>query len=399
MKTPQLALLIALLCYSQNIFSQQKKVLAPGHYVVVGAFSPDKEHLAINYSKHLSDNGLQSDYGFNSVRNYWYVYVKHSDDLKSALELMREKRKDKQFADTWVWTAGETVIVKEPETVEEPAQSQITAVQQNAIDTSTEKSVKVNPDIIVTDNEQIKQFPVMTLENTEVFLSLYNARNNKVVEGTVKVVDSERNKLIKEVPGNDYMTLPDPRTTSGKLSLICEAFGYRKVQQDISYPLPLADTAKGFIELMGTTFIIYFDLLRYEAGDIATLYHVYFFNDAAVMQPESKFELTSLLEMLNENPNYRIRLHGHSNGKQGGKIIRMGEDRNYFSLTGSVNGSGSAKELSRARAEVIKDYMVDNGIAADRIEILAWGGKKPIYERNSANARKNVRVEVEILAD
>jgi outer membrane protein OmpA-like peptidoglycan-associated protein len=45
---------------------------------------------------------------------------------------------------------------------------------------------------------------------------------------------------------------------------------------------------------------------------------------------------------------------------------------------------------------VIKEYLVSNGIAADRIEVKAWGGKRPLYDKHSPNARQNVRVEVEI---
>jgi outer membrane protein OmpA-like peptidoglycan-associated protein len=124
---------------------------------------------------------------------------------------------------------------------------------------------------------------------------------------------------------------------------------------------------------------------------------VFFYNDAAVMLPESKFELNSLLQMMQENPAYKIRLHGHTNGNYHGKIIVMGETKNFFSLTGSKNTQGSAKDLSQARAEIIKDYLVSNGIEAGRIEVKAWGGKRPIYDKHSANAKRNVRVEVEIL--
>jgi outer membrane protein OmpA-like peptidoglycan-associated protein len=181
------------------------------------------------------------------------------------------------------------------------------------------------------------------------------------------------------------------------LTLICEAFGYRKTQEEINYPLPLADTVKPHIDLMGTTIVINFDMVRYHKGDIAVLYNVYFYNDAAVMSPQSQFELNSLLQMMQETPGYRIKLHGHTNGNYNGKIIKMGPDKNFFSLDGSVSAVGSAKDLSYNRAEVIKEYLVANGIAADRIEIKAWGGKRPIYDKHSANAKKNVRVEVEIL--
>jgi outer membrane protein OmpA-like peptidoglycan-associated protein len=176
-------------------------------------------------------------------------------------------------------------------------------------------------------------------------------------------------------------------------------FGYRKVQHDLTYPLPLADTVKEHIDLMGTTIVVLFDLVRYHKGDIQTLYNVYFYNDAAIMLPESKYEVNSLLEMLQENPNYKIRLHGHSNGNYHGKILSLGPEKNFFSMEGAVQGIGSAKDLSGQRAEVIKEYLMANGIAADRIEVKAWGGKKPLYDKHSANAKKNVRVEVEVLAE
>jgi outer membrane protein OmpA-like peptidoglycan-associated protein len=70
-----------------------------------------------------------------------------------------------------------------------------------------------------------------------------------------------------------------------------------------------------------------------------------------------------------------------------------------FSVNGAQNTVGSAKDLSRQRAETIKRWLTENGIAEDRIEISAWGGKRPIYDKHSVNARKNVRVEVEVLQD
>jgi outer membrane protein OmpA-like peptidoglycan-associated protein len=219
------------------------------------------------------------------------------------------------------------------------------------------------------------------------------------VEGDVEVIDTERSRQITKVKGNEYLVLPDPKSKSGQLTLICEAFGYRKIQQELNYPLPLADTVKPYIDLMGTTLVINFDLIRYHKGDIGTLFNVYFFNDAALMLQESKYELNSLLQLMNENTNYRIRLHGHTNGNYTGKIYTVGPERNFFTLEGAKQGMGTAKDLSRSRAEVIRDYLVANGVDGTRMEIKAWGGKRPLFDKNSANAKRNVRVEVEILAE
>ena len=69
-------------------------------------------------------------------------------------------------------------------------------------------------------------------------------------------------------------------------------------------------------------------------GDIATLYNVYYYNDAAVMLL-NQYELTSLVDMMKENPNYKIRLHGHTNGNYHGKFWFLGW-KNFFSMDGVV---------------------------------------------------------------
>ena len=76
----------------------------------------------------------------------------------------------------------------------------------------------------------------------------------------------------------------------------------------------------------------------------------------------------------------------------------MGKDsKNFFSLNDTKDGFGSAKELSEQRADVIRKYLISNGIDQSRIEIKAWGGKRSIHDKHSARAQENVRVEVEIL--
>ncbi|HMG89495.1 MAG TPA: OmpA family protein [Chryseolinea sp.] len=408
-------ILIGLLCYSNPLFCQNSDELAPGYYVVVAAYAKSRENVAQNFVEVLRLKGLSPSYGFNSSRNLYFVYLKYFDNLKESLQDMKHTRGKGEFTDAWVRVVhgdiGSSGNVSSTSPAA-PSSPPVTTERPNAADVPTEtKPVAVDSqpassalppaesETEVTENPPIAQYPVMTLGNTEVFLSLYNARNNRIVDGMVEVVDTDRSRLMTKVKGNEYLLLPDPKSKSGQLTLICEAFGYRKIQEEINYPLPLADTVKSYIDLMGTTLVINFDLVRYHRGDIATLYNVYFFNDAALMLPESKFELNSLLQLMNENPNYKIRLHGHTNGNYTGKIFTAGKDKDYFSLDGAQQAMGSAKDLSRGRAEVIRDYLVSNGVSSSRMEIKAWGGKRPIYDKNSANAKKNVRVEVEILEE
>jgi outer membrane protein OmpA-like peptidoglycan-associated protein len=238
-----------------------------------------------------------------------------------------------------------------------------------------------------------------TLKNTQAFFSLYNAANGRVVDGEIEVIDAERSRLISKLKANTYLSLPDPKSKSGKLTLIGSAFGYRKVQHEMNYYNTEADTSQADIDLIGNYYMVNFDMSRMVKGDIATLYNIYFYNDAAVMIPESKYELNNLLQMLQDNPKYRIMLHGHTNGNGRGKIIYVGPDKDFFKITKDdvVKESGTAKELSGARAQVIKDWLIVQGIDAARIETKAWGGARMLHDKDSQHARRNVRVEVEVL--
>jgi outer membrane protein OmpA-like peptidoglycan-associated protein len=410
-------MILFMVCLVFQVSAQHPTELDPGYYIVVGAYAASRENVAQNYAELLNRRGFDAGYGFNTSKNFFFVYLKYFTELKSSLQDMQKTRKQAEFAKAWVRVVpGDLTAVKQKKAkVEVASEKPVESVSPTASEVKTAvvqqpvqdpKPKQTEPVVYasskadtpeVTENPPIKQYEKITLGNTEVFLSLFNATNNRIVEGSVKVVDTDRAKVIREVKGNEYLNLPDPKNNSGQLTLICEAFGYRKIQQEINYPLPLADTVKEHIDLMGTTFVVNFDLVRYHKGDIATLYNVYFYNDAALMLPESKYELSSLLQMMQENPAYRIRLHGHTNGNYHGRIITMGPNKNFFSLDGSKQTTGSAKDLSFNRAEVIKEYLAANGVDPSRIEIKSWGGKRPIFDKHSVNAKKNVRVEVEIL--
>jgi outer membrane protein OmpA-like peptidoglycan-associated protein len=400
-------LTLTLAVFTADLYSQARKPLDPGYYVVVGAYASTRENIAQNYVDLLSREGYTSGYGFNPSTRLYLVYIRFFDDLKTSLQDMHKTRRTEKFKDAWVRVVPGVIVAKEDDVVKQassaapPVPALAPALEVAASEPKPEPATQMIASIDSTggiaDNEPIKQYKQMTLGNTEVFLSLYHAQNNRIVEGDVQVIDTDRAKFITKVKGNEYLLLPDPKSQSGKLTLICEAFGFRRAQEEINYPVPLADTVKPFIDLMGTTIVVKFDLVRYYKGDKAILYNVYFYNDAALMQPESRYELNSLLQMMQEVPSYKIMLHGHTNGNYHGKIITAGESNNFFSLEGSKNSVGSAKDLARNRAETIKKFLVTNGISADRVSIKSWGGKRPLYDKHGVNAKKNVRVEVEIL--
>lgn len=235
-------------------------------------------------------------------------------------------------------------------------------------------------------------------EGTKFFFKILRQADMKPLNGDVDVIDVDRTRKMGTYKGNLTVKIASPGNKTGKMSIVCEVFGYRKVQRDMNYNDPEAEAD---IIRDGTgSVVVPFELTRLKKGDIAVMYNVYFFKDAAIMRPESRYEVNSLLEMLNENLKYKIKIHGHTNGNAAGKIISMNnKSENFFSLNDTREGFGSAKQLSEERAIIIRDYLINNGIDAKRMEVKAWGGKRPIHDKMSNRAQENVRVEVEILED
>jgi outer membrane protein OmpA-like peptidoglycan-associated protein len=188
-----------------------------------------------------------------------------------------------------------------------------------------------------------------------------------------------------------------PINKSGNIAVVCDVFGYRKVQLPMNINEPKYEDA---VSLDGDKVVVSFDLVRLKKGDKVVMYNVYFFNHAAIMRPESRFEVNALFEMMKENPTTKIRIHGHANGNDFGSVITLGKSDDYFSLSpDNSEGKGSSTKLSEERARIIQSYLVKEGIDINRMEIKAWGGKMPIYDDDHSLAQANVRVEVEILED
>ncbi len=370
-------------CYSQP----QEAKLEAGYYLIVGAFAVESN--AVKYCAKLNQQKTIASLGHLKSKGIYYVYTLISQDKFVSIRRAAMLRQNPEFWDAWVKYIDE----RNEETIESDQ-----TVQNEPILLKTDTSILLHKQEVLSVANTSADSEAEIQEPIEIFLSLYNSTNDRVVDGKVKVINPDKEHLISEVQGNAYLNLPDPNNNSGKLILICDVLGYRKVQHEIIGKSPLTDSTADFVKDIGSSLVINFELTQYQKGDIRSLYDVYFYNDASIMRPESKFELNELLAMMKGNLKYKIRLHGHTNGNFFGKIIRPGPSNNLFSITKDSQSSlGSAKKLAYDRATAIHDYLVSNGITGDRIEVKSWGGKRPLYKKDGLNARRNVRVEVEIV--
>jgi len=401
-------ILIGALSLSFTESTPKGEYLQKGHYIVVAAYRIGQEKYMENYVAQLNNKGLHSKYGYDAGRKFYYVYLDFYADFDESIEQMLKTRKEGGFDQAWVRVMKENVNVPSEAAALKPKETQTNTDSNTSVLTVSEpKPVEPNEAVVEEKQPEVEKPNIETkpkgitpFKEATVLFYLFNPTNSQPIEGDVEIVDSDVSRLIKKVKAHEAIPMVDLKNKTGKVTLIGSAFGFRKVQHDFSLSEIKPDNLPEYIEWKEDKYIVQFDLSRLHRGDIETLYNVYFFNDAAVMLPESKYELNRLLEFMNSNERYKIMLHGHTNGNARGKIVTMGPSKNFFELTQDVvDGSGSAKELSEARAQVIKDWLVSNGIAANRISIKAWGGNRMLHDKNSNNARRNVRVEVEVLED
>jgi outer membrane protein OmpA-like peptidoglycan-associated protein len=382
------------------------------NYVVIGAFRIQRNAMRFTNHAH-KDLKLNARYEMNQNRNLYYVYVLNTQDRDEAIAEAMRLRVESEFKDTWVYSgnlgrlkpgeeaytgvdinpmtnkAMENVLTEKP--VEEE-KTDTGAMASNTSDPTPSESV-AEPE----KNEPVPEEPDNDIEGKKFFFQLTRSIDNETVDGEVDVIDLFNVKKLGSYKANMEVKVSRPTGKSGKVSFVCEVFGYRKVQREVDYNAPSGD---GIEEKETGSYVVPFALTRLQKGDIAVMYNVYFYKDAGVMRPESRFEVNSLLEMLKENPNYKIKIHGHTNGKANGRIISLDESStNFFSLSKTKEGFGSAKKLSEERALVIKKFLVSNGIDASRMQIKPWGGKRPVHDKHSTRAQENVRVEIEILED
>lgn len=398
-----LVLLMLTLSATSNAFCRSKTTASTrANYVVIGAFAIEKNAVEfVESAKKASFNAVSE---INVTRSLFYVYILQTANRQAAFDLANKIRMTTPFSDTWVYTGilgrestGEDLNPMTEENLEaiKTGDNSENGAESTSITSEVKsESLPVTPVVAVEDKSQVKVDE--PIEGSRNFLfKIVRDDDQQELQGDVDVIDLDKTKKATSYKGNQNVMVA-PINTSGNISLLCEIFGYRKVQKEINFNQP--QQSEG-IEMNGDQAVVKFELTRLKKGDISVMYNVYFYKDAGIMRPESRYEVNSLVEMMKGNPKYKIKIHGHTNGNAAGKVISLGDSKDYFSLNGTKEGFGSAKKLSLERSEVIRDFMVSEGIDSKRMQIKAWGGKRPIHDKMSVHAQSNVRVEIEILED
>ena len=103
---------------------------------------------------------------------------------------------------------------------------------------------------------------------------------------------------------------------------------------------------------------------------------IFFETGKAIIKAESFPKLDEIVSIINEYPDYNLRIGGH---------------------TDNVGTDASNLILSQARMDAVKSYLVSKNVSDSRLEAQGFGESKPIETNKTAVGRsKNRRVEMEL---
>ena len=201
----------------------------------------------------------------------------------------------------------------------------------------------------------------------------YFSSNRGDARGWDHIYSFEKAEVLQTVKGwvyeKDGYELPQALVymvgndgTNLKLSVKGDGSFTQEIQPGVSYVF--LGTCKGFLnhkeELRvepvkeSEEYVLQFPLASLTAPVL--IRNIFYDFDKATLRPESTLALDSLIDLLNENPNITIELSSHTD----------------------FRGSDTYNErLSQQRAESVVSYLIEHGIAEDRLTPMGYGESKP----------------------
>ena len=172
--------------------------------------------------------------------------------------------------------------------------------------------------------------------------------------------------------------------TNQRISVKGDGSFTQEIELGVDYVL--LGTCKGYLNhkeelrvdtaTVSNEYVLQFPLANISAPVL--IENIFYDFDKATLRPESQTALDELVKLLNENPNITIELSAHTDYK----------------------GSAQYNErLSQRRAESVVRYLIDHGIAADRLTPKGYGKSKPKTIKRKVASRYPFLKEGDVLTE
>jgi outer membrane protein OmpA-like peptidoglycan-associated protein len=209
-----------------------------------------------------------------------------------------------------------------------------------------------------------KPAPVVLVQGT-----VYNSKTNEAL-GDVKI-------LYERLPEGTEIGLATSDPSSGAYKIVlpsgarygylAEAEGYVAVNANIDL-----NDLEEYKEINQDLYLV-----PIETGATIVLNNIFFDFDRSVLKEDSYPELRRVAEFMTNNSEVEIEIAGH---------------------TDNMGSTTYNQGLSNRRAKAVFDYLVENGVASDRVVSRGFGEGSPVADNDTSEGRaQNRRVEFKIL--
>ena len=319
------------------------------YFVVIGTFRmPDN---AARFSTEASQNGFVAKYAICPALGLYYVYVLETNDHLKAHLLSVKIKEETNFKNTWIYT-GKLGIGNNTMTASDVRAARVKETEIKLAHIPLYKPVNKN-ESTVQAGKAPKAFyfkVVSRFDGSEVIGSLLLQETN----------DPSRYRVIKS---GEVVYVEEPQNIQRSYNIVALLPGYKQNSVVFFYFNPPIETGPNKEEIITLT------LEKAKSADFIEFSHVQFYENTYSLRSVSRNELDELSFLLKENPNSKIIIHGHS------KV--------------------TANNLSLARAETVKTYLVKHGIEASRI--LTKGDEIDQSTIGGISMGKSDSVEVEFV--
>ncbi|MBL7892567.1 MAG: OmpA family protein, partial [Bacteroidia bacterium] len=199
---------------------------------------------------------------------------------------------------------------------------------------------------------------------------VYDSQTKRPLAASFELIDLETSNVVMQSESNQYsgeflVCLPANKNYALNVSksgylFYSENFSLKETK-DISKP-----------------FFMDVPLQPIDTGLTVQLKNIFFETNKFDLKDESKAELQKLVAFLNMNRTMKIELGGHTDNTGDKKLNAT---------------------LSHNRAKSVYEYLVANGIPAERLSYKGYGDSKPVAPNDTPeNKQKNRRTEFKVMA-
>lgn len=198
---------------------------------------------------------------------------------------------------------------------------------------------------------------------------VYNSKTKEPIEARILYEQLPEGMEIGEATsvagtGDYQIILP----SGAKYGYLAEAEGYLSINANIDL-----NNLTEYKEIEKDLYLV-----PIEVGEAVALRNIFFDFDKSNLKDDSSPELNRVVKFLKDTPDIKIEVGGHTDSKGS-------DDYNM--------------KLSERRAKAVQDYLIRNGINADRVSYKAFGERNPIATNDTDEGRQeNRRVEFIIVS-